>query len=239
MTPSQRNEVERAVAMAVMKFGQELKGKYYSLRGSASYTPMPKGMSEEVEKRLGDARLLFSEPDSAMLAAAGAVPDTAQDWPNGRGVFATEDDKVAIWINRHDHVCVVVRETAQPKAAYSRALEVLTLLEEQLYAQGHHFDYHPRLGYLTSACSLVGTLMRGSVTLPLKNLGADEGSLKKLTEDMLLQARQVGDSWELGTVPELGTSEVDQVNALIEGVARATAIDAAMGEGKSFEEASS
>lgn len=79
---SERCEIERTVAGALEELGGELAGEYLPLPASASYMPRPRGMTEGEAADLRAAGLLFPFES-----------------PNGRGVFATANGRVAVWVN--------------------------------------------------------------------------------------------------------------------------------------------
>merc|ERR1719336_3298040 len=88
-TRAERREVERILSEACAKLTGDLAGKYESL----------KEMSEERQEQLIDEHLLYDKPVSPLLISAGM----ARDWPDGRGVFLSNDKKLVVWVNEEDH----------------------------------------------------------------------------------------------------------------------------------------
>jgi hypothetical protein len=86
MTLDQRVEVERIVSAALLDAGGSLAGEYFPLPTSKSFAMRPGGMSDDEQRTLVQAGLLFKAEDA-----------------DGRGVFATSCMDAAVWINAHDH----------------------------------------------------------------------------------------------------------------------------------------
>ena len=82
------------------------------------------------------------------------------------GVFVRSDECLAIMVNEEDHIRI---QSLQPglnlQGAWKAADEIDDQLEEQLT-----YAFSPKLGYLTSCPSNVGTGMRASVMLHLPGL---------------------------------------------------------------------
>ena len=82
------------------------------------------------------------------------------------GVFVTSDECMAIMVNEEDHIRI---QSLQPglnlQGAWAAADKIDDQLEEQLT-----YAFSPKLGYLTSCPSNVGTGMRASVMLHLPGL---------------------------------------------------------------------
>ncbi|VGO12852.1 Protein-arginine kinase [Pontiella desulfatans] len=82
------------------------------------------------------------------------------------GVFVTSDECLAVMVNEEDHIRI---QSLQPglnlQGAWKAADQTDDKLEEQLT-----YAFSPRLGYLTSCPSNVGTGMRASVMLHLPGL---------------------------------------------------------------------
>ena len=72
-----------------------LKGSYYPLTG----------MEEEEKKMLIDEHVLFISGDPTLVVAG-----MERDWPEGRGVFISEDRKFSAWVNEEDQLRIVSME---------------------------------------------------------------------------------------------------------------------------------
>ena len=60
-----------------------MKGDYFPLHGSKSYSEKPEGMTLEKEEQLRNNGNLFQEPDSTLLLSSGC----GRHWPDARGIF--------------------------------------------------------------------------------------------------------------------------------------------------------
>ena len=64
-------------------------------------------MKKEDRRLLPD--LLFSiveKPTSTTLASSGSL----RDWPKGRGVYYSKDERLFAWVNREDHIRIMLRD---------------------------------------------------------------------------------------------------------------------------------
>jgi len=62
-------------------------------------------MTAEQQKEFVDQHFLFRGKDK-MQAASGYH----QHWPQGRGIFISEDKKFLVWINEGDHIRIISME---------------------------------------------------------------------------------------------------------------------------------
>ena len=46
--------------------------------------------------------MLFDEPDRFLRDAGGA-----RDWPEGRGVYISENKRFIVWVNEEDHLKII------------------------------------------------------------------------------------------------------------------------------------
>lgn len=82
------------------------------------------------------------------------------------GVFVTPDECMSIMVNEEDHVRI---QSLQPGLNLRGAWEAADKIDDELEAQ-LTYAFSPKLGYLTSCPSNVGTGMRASVMLHLPGL---------------------------------------------------------------------
>merc|ERR1719488_100926 len=111
ITFEERRRLEALCVKALLKMGGELKGDYYPLNGSHSYSKKPNGMSLEKEEELRKCGNLFQEPDSTLLLASGM----ARHWPDGRGVFQNKDSNLFVWVGEEDHLRIVSMQGTREK----------------------------------------------------------------------------------------------------------------------------
>ncbi|MCF7818762.1 MAG: hypothetical protein K9M54_12875, partial [Kiritimatiellales bacterium] len=123
----------------------------------------------------------FNSPDTPFMSwAMGEITDIEKEIlferhlisqelalkEDGCGVFVSPDECMSIMVNEEDHIRI---QSLQPglnlKAAWRAADKIDDELEAQLT-----YAFSPKLGYLTSCPSNVGTGMRASVMLHLPGL---------------------------------------------------------------------
>lgn len=211
----ERREVERVLASALLELGGDLSGAYHPLAGSDSFPAMPGGMSAAQEEALEECHALFYEPDSAVAVSSGF----ARDWPDARGVFATEDVSAWAWINDEDHLRLhCAQDGPSLRDAFAQLCVIHSTLVEALQRRGHAFARDARLGFLSTGVTNVGSSLCATVFVRLPLLSA-QPEFRKACKQLQLQASYQSTSgvWALSNIARLGTSEADQVNAVANG----------------------
>jgi len=234
-----RREVERVLVKGLARLPDELQGEYHPLRGSTSYAPRPGGMTVEGQARLEAQGLLFSFPDAPMLLASG----TGRHWPDARGIFATGNGQLAAWLNDEDHLQLIAGcDKGDLRGAFARFRAADEALSSALKEDGHEFAYSSRLGYLSSCPSNVGTALLAEVVvkLPLLSAKFSKSDFRSLCKRLKLRSRAAGGSselgtWEIANEERLGSSEVDQVNGVLEGVRALVAAEQKLARGEGEE----
>merc|ERR1711990_1125377 len=69
----ERRKLETAIVKSLLSLQDDLKGDYFPLHGSKSYSEKPEGMTLEKEEQLRNNGNLFQEPDSTLLLSSGCV----------------------------------------------------------------------------------------------------------------------------------------------------------------------
>jgi len=221
-------EAERLLSRALV-VGGGLQGAYHPLRGSGSWVPQPGGTSESDEQELRASGFLFEEPDSAIMLSAGY----GHCWPHGRGVFVGRERDFFVWVNEADHLKIISRQSGGGlKQAFERFVSVERLVGASLKASGSGYACDSRFGFLNSCPSNIGTALHVSATLRIPLLSAHGKQLKARCMGLRLQARQLGQLWELSNHTRLGCSEAAQVNTLIDGCRELTALEARLEAGE-------
>jgi len=207
----ERREVERTVVGALSELSGALEGEYYPLAASGSYPAKPKGMLPSDAKDLEAAGVLFKEPKAHQQLAAGF----GRDWPDARGVFASDDRGFAAWVNEEEHVTLLsTRKDGDLKAAFASLCAAEKALGLALQQDGYSFAHCDRLGYLTAMPERLGTGITISVTLPLPNL-AGKPELAQLCAANGLRVASTGRGGAVEVVSQatLGVSEAAVVSA--------------------------
>ncbi|CAE7297810.1 CKMT2 [Symbiodinium sp. CCMP2592] len=177
MDAAERAEVEMLVAKAIRGLAPAVTGVYFPLRQSTSYMPRLGGMDEFEEARLQAAGLHFGLPEDAAALASGSY----DNWPHGRGVFASADRDLAVWTNRQEHLTIVSVAMGDGLGkVYRKLVRALDGLG-QIIQRGkpgaeEAFATSERLGFLTSDLHRLGAALQASVLLKLPRLAAMEAS---------------------------------------------------------------
>ncbi len=203
----QRKSVESQVARALSHLGGELAGSYYPLLN----------MEEAVQNRLIDDHFLFKTGDR-FLEAAGLN----RDWPEGRGIFHNREKTFLVWVNEEDQLRIIsMQQGGDIEAVFTRLVTAVKQIETTV-----PFLHDPRLGYLSSCPTNLGTAMRASVHICLPKLGSDMPALKKIADSHHLQIRGIHGEhsesesgvFDISNRKRLGISEVECVQGMYNGV---------------------
>jgi len=203
--------VEGALAGALSKLTGALQGEYFPLAGSGSCSAKPKAMPSSVSGALESEGLLFKEPKSHSLLAAGV----GRDWPDARGVFASGDHSFAAWINEEEHVTLLSsRKDGDFQAAFSNLCSAEKALDSALKQDGCGFAREERLGYLTAMPERLGTALTVSATLRLPHLSTSS-DLPQICASKGLKVVSKGrdGTVEVASQATLGVSEASLVTA--------------------------
>lgn len=218
VSSSDRHLIEMKIVDALSKLGGELTGSYYPLST----------MDEETRIRLTKDHFLFKKGDR-FLEAAGIN----RDWPDGRGIFHSEDRKFLVWVNEEDELRIIsMQQGGGLREVFCRLVASIAAIEQHL-----DFAYDNHLGYLTSCPSNLGTAMRASVHVKLPNLGA-RNDFKDICERLRLSARGIhgehteseGGVWDISNKQRLGLSELDCLSILYKGVRQLLVLEQGSGE---------
>merc|ERR1719201_3042663 len=227
----ERRRLEALCVKALLKMEGDLKGDYFPLHGSRSYTDKPDGMSEEKEEELRKTGNLFQEPDSTLLLPSGM----SRHWPDGRGIFHNNNKNLFVWLNEEDHLRIVSMqgdrakptfEGKQIKEVTARFIRACDEVQKVLKSEGYDFMHNDHLGFVLTCPSNLGTGLRAGTMVNLPKLSS-RPDWKKLMNAMKLQARgtggvdsaSTGGCWDVSNADRIGKGEVDLVNVLIEGAA--------------------
>lgn len=214
ITREQRLAVENLMKSAFAKLKGDLAGTYYPLLG----------MQESARKQLVDDHFLFISGDKNLIAAG-----MERDWPEGRGIYHNEAKTFLTWVNEEDQLRIIsMQKGGDVKGVFERLARGIQAVGDSVRAEsGKEFLLDPRLGYLHSCPTNLGTGMRASVHIDLPGW-TKEGlpALKKRCEELALQPRgtrgesggQTGITYDISNKHRLGYSEVELVQTMIDGV---------------------
>merc|ERR1719369_2210077 len=214
ITKEQRLDVEKLMKSAFSKLEGDLAGKYFPLLG----------MNEADRQQLVDDHFLFISGDKNLIAAG-----MERDWPEGRGIFHNAEKSFLVWVNEEDVLRIIsMQKGGDVKGVFERLARGIKAVGDSVHAEsGHNFLLDPRLGYLHSCPTNLGTGMRASVHVDLPGW-TKEGlpALKARCEELAVQPRgtrgesggQTGVTYDISNKHRLGYSEVQLVQTMIDGV---------------------
>jgi len=117
----------------------------------------------------------------------------SRDWPNGRGMYESSDEKFLMWIGEEDHLRIMyMYKGSNLGSALLNLREFLDVIEN---GNGVNLMYDQRFGAVTSCPSNLGTGMRFSIHLKLPKLtknGKDVSEAKKYAKQFGLSLRGAG-----------------------------------------------
>lgn len=206
-----RVEVEDVFIRAFSTFSDKIQGQYYKL---ADLT------TEQIERFRGKGLLLEPPPPFHPMTIAGV----ARSWPYNRGMFITQDDSLALWVNETDHLRLMAfQQGGNIKAAFDKAVLALQQLESGLAPLCAKFAFQENLGYISSSLDGFGTGMRPSVIAHLASLSSVSSVdvVKQIAGVYGLQAINIDAStFELSRRSHLGQSEIELLQLFVDGLKR-------------------
>jgi len=214
ITRDQRLGLEVLMKSAFAKLAGDLAGKYFPLLG----------MEEADRLQLVDDHFLFVSGDKNLIAAG-----MERDWPEGRGIFHNAEKSFLVWVNEEDQLRIIsMQGGGDVRGVFERLARGIKAVGDSVKAEsGKDFMLSPRLGYLHSCPTNLGTGMRASVHIDLPGW-TKEGlpALKARCEELAVQPRgtrgesggQTGVTYDISNKHRLGYSEVQLVQTMIDGV---------------------
>lgn len=170
-----RTRVEELAVAALLKLKGDLRGDYIPLCE----------LTKSQKTTLTAENLLFTRGDRFMEAAG-----INRHWPSSRGVFISDDHRLAVWINEEDHLRIISLDRPNIhgidgiKKTYNRIARAMAHLEQNL-----KFARDPNLGYLTSCPSNLGTGMRAGVHICLPGFTTWKQEIDEVADKYQLQIR--------------------------------------------------
>ncbi len=198
LTAVDRREVERRIVAALSSLPGDLAGHHHRLRD----------LSPDERRGLIGDHLLFKAGDR-FLEAAGIT----RDWPDARGIFLSNDRRLVAWVNEEDHLRLIAM---QPGGDLGEVTDRLDRAHAHL-ASRLEFAQHPRLGYLASCPSNLGTGMRASVH---RRLDGTPGPAAWRARGIQIRgvhgehSEAEGGVWDLSPIRRLGVSPDDIAEVL-------------------------
>jgi creatine kinase len=211
---AERRQVEKTAQDALDELKGDLSGKYYSLLT----------LGDADKQKLIDDHFLFERPISRHFTSGGM----ARDFPDGRGIWHTDDKRFLVWVNEEDHLRIIsMRQGGDMKAVFELFCKGLQQFQDNMGKKGKEFMSSSHLGFILTCPSNLGTGVRCSVHARFPLLAGDKRyDLDKICTALRLQKRgtsgefteAVGGVYDISNLDRLGTTEVQQVQCVIDGI---------------------
>uniref|UniRef100_H3DNS1 creatine kinase n=1 Tax=Tetraodon nigroviridis TaxID=99883 RepID=H3DNS1_TETNG len=226
----ERRGIEKLSIEALSSLDGEFKGKYYPLTG----------MTDAEQEQLIADHFLFDKPVSPLLTCAGM----ARDWPDGRGIWHNDNKSFLVWVNEEDHLRVIsMQKGGNMKEVFRRFCVGLQKIEEIFKKHNHGFMWNEHLGYILTCPSNLGTGLRGGVHVKLPKLST-HAKFEEILTRLRLQKRgtggvdtaSVGGVFDISNADRLGSSEVEQVQLVVDGVKLMVEMEKKLEKGESIDD---
>ncbi|KAF4104119.1 hypothetical protein G5714_015106 [Onychostoma macrolepis] len=225
----ERRAVEKLSIEALNSLDGEFKGKYYPL----------KDMTDKEQEQLIADHFLFDKPVSPLLLAAGM----ARDWPDARGIWHNDNKTFLVWVNEEDHLRVIsMQKGGNMKEVFKRFCVGLQKIEDVFKKHNHGFMWNEHLGFVLTCPSNLGTGLRGGVHVKLPKLST-HAKFEEILTRLRLQKRgtggvdtaSVGGVFDISNADRLGSSEVQQVQLVVDGVKLMVEMEKKLEKGESID----
>nr|BDA39158.1 taurocyamine kinase [Thoracophelia sp. 1 KU-2021] len=227
---AERREVEKVITDALSELSGDLAGKYYPLST----------MSPEDEKQLIEDHFLFQKPTGHLMVNSTSV----RDWPDARGIWHNKDKNFLIWVNEEDHCRVIsMQKGGDMQATFERFGRGLQQIEACMKKKGREFMWNERLGYLCACPSNIGTGLRCSAHIQLKNV-SKLPNYEDIVKAMGMQPRgtagehteAVDSVYDISNSARLKKSERQFVQDVIDALNKLIEMEKRLEEGKSIDD---
>lgn len=214
---AERREVSGLAQMATETLTGDLAGKFYDLAN----------LTEAETTRLRKDRMLFQRPGlTEMIAPAGGI----RDWPDGRGVYHSEDKKFIVWVNEEDQMRLISMQLGGDIIEiFERFVRGVNAMGAFFEGEGHTYKFHPDVGFIGSCPSNWGTGLRSSMMIRIPHLvdKYGEDTLREFANKRGMGLRGangehseiIGGLCELSNFAKIGLSEVELIQIMVDGVA--------------------
>jgi hypothetical protein len=194
-------------------------------------------MEPDQQADMRDSHLLFEQPQSAALMAAGYH----REWPDARGAFCNADNELVAWVNERDHLRLITSQMGPDlQSVFLRFCEAHALLEAAVKDEGLDFVRTDRHGYVSSDPRNIGSSLKASVLIRLPTLG-ETAEFPELLRCLHLESRTdaIGGALEKGVYlvsnADRLRTDLQLVNVVVDGVEKLVQMEQAIERGESID----
>jgi len=224
MTKEQRLKLQSVMEEKVFPtFTGKLKGKYHCMST----------MDEAERKKFVDLHYLYINDDPT-LELVGCYTD----WPEGRGIFINEDKSdgvFIIWVGEEDQLRIMaMNKGSDVQAVWDLFYSGVQAVHEAVKKIGDDFTFSKSHGYFSSCPTNIGTGMRASVHVDLPAFKTKDDVKKWVKEKgLMIDIRgtrgEATDTtgitrYDVSNKARLGSDCVQQINCMVDGVAKLLAV---------------
>jgi len=174
-----RKQVENVIIDSLDDIESPFKGHYTPIKETSV-------SNDQIERHICTAPNVSFKRGDRFQEAAGIN----RDWPDGRGVFESNDQKFMVWINEEDHMRIIsIDQNSDIRDLFNRLGRGLHMIQTNLACKQMYFAWRDDLGYLTTCPSNLGTGMRAGVHIKLPKLFKHKEILESAARGLKLQVR--------------------------------------------------
>jgi protein-arginine kinase len=217
MTADDRRNLQKDAEGIFAKFEGDLAGKFLAVED----------MSDEEYDRLVEEHKLYKRQTVDKYMVSSGI---AKNWPAGRGIFISNDEKFLVWLGEEDNFRIMsMQKGGNVYEVANRLARAQKLIEEKV-----PFAYNDKVGYKTTCPTNLGTGMRASVHVKLPTIGSDEAQLKQIAKQYGLAVRGIhgehsesaDGTYDISNLARLGKSEVAIIQLMMDGVKKLLELEA-------------
>ncbi len=211
-----RDALEKEVVAVLSELTGDLAGTYYPLTG----------MTEDVQNQLIADHFLFKQGDR-FLESAGVN----RDWPEGRGIFFSNDKKFLVWVSEEDSMRIIsMQQGADVSEVFERLSKALSFINDKI-----NFAFDDVRGYYTTCPTNLGTAMRASVHIKIPKLSVSE-NFESVCKDLGLSIRGIHGEhsesadgiYDISNKQRLGITEREIFEKLYAGVKKLIELESSL-----------
>ncbi|KAI2664580.1 Creatine kinase M-type [Labeo rohita] len=154
-----------------------------------------------------------------------------------------ENKTFLVWVNEEDHLRVIsMQQGGNMKEVFRRFCVGLQRIEEIFKKHNHGFMWNEHLGFVLTCPSNLGTGLRGGVHVKLPKLST-HAKFEEILTRLRLQKRgtggvdtaSVGGVFDISNADRIGSSEVEQVQCVVDGVKLMIEMEKKLEKGESID----